>query len=150
MTFTFSRQLQTAEEWLGKKDADSIRKGPNDIRRFLKTVSVTDQGEIAENRTCEIDQKVVDGEKRFHGFYAIATSLDYNTKELLDINADRWRIEQAFRIMKSEFDSRPVFVSKEEHIRAHFAICYTALLVYRILEDKVNAEGEHFTTGEIL
>lgn len=146
----FSRQLQTAEEWLGKKDADSIRKGPNDIRRFLKTVSVTDQGEIAENKTCEIDKKVVDEEKKFHGFYAIATSLDYGTKELLDINADRWRIEQSFRIMKSEFDSRPVFLSREEHIRAHFAICYTALLAYRILEEKVNADGEHFTTGEIL
>ena len=146
------KQLEEATRWLNR-DPDSLKKGPNDIRRFIKTLSVTQDGELATNKSNEIDNEVVTREMMFHGFYAVATSLDKPAKDILDINASRWRIEQSFRILKSDFDSRPVFVSTPEHIRAHFLICYTALLIYRLLERNLNSSipnEDHFTTNQIL
>lgn len=147
----FNRQLEAAANWLDR-DVDSIKKGPNDIRRFIKTISATKSGEAATETRNVIDQEVMEKEKRFHGFYAVATSLDSPIQEILEINAGRWRIEQSFRIMKSEFDSRPAYVSTEDHIKGHFALCYIALLVYRILEEKLKEknQNETYTTSQIL
>ena len=80
----------------------------------------------------------------------MATSLDKTTKEILGINARRWKIEQSFRIMKSEFDSRPAYVSTADHIKAHFAICYAALTLYRVMEAMLNKDGNSLTAGEII
>jgi hypothetical protein len=148
----FNRQLENAKEWL-KKDPDTIKKGPNDIRRFIKTIAVTKQGEVAEEKCNDLDQDVIDKECRFHGFYAVATSLDKSINEILEINSSRWKIEQSFRILKSDFDARPIFASTPEHIRGHFAICYIAILIYRILEKQLNSlhkKNETYSSTQIL
>lgn len=111
-----------AEKLLGT-DLEKRRKGPNDAARRIKTTHVRKDAEAAENSRNEIDRERVGKEERFHGFYAVATSLDRPTQEILAVNKQRWKIEQSFRIRKTEFSSRPVYVSTEEHIRAHFAIC---------------------------
>lgn len=144
----FSKQLERASKLLDK-NLEKRKKGPNDVERMVKTTHVTKNAEIAEISRNEIDEEKVKREESLLGFYAVATSLDRKTKEILAINAERWKIEQSFRIMKTEFSSRPVYVWTEEHIRAHFAICYMALLIYRILERKLD-EKEHFTTAQIL
>lgn len=144
----FAKQLGRAEKLLGT-DLEKRRKGPNDAARRIKTTHVTKDAEAAEISRNEIDRERVGKEERFHGFYAVATSLDRPTQEILAVNKQRWKIEQSFRIRKTEFSSRPVYVSTEEHIRAHFAICYRALLIYRILERRLEAEGR-FTAAQIL
>lgn len=147
-----SKQIATAQNWLDR-DPDSIRKGPNDIRRLIHTYSETSDGEIANKKTNILDTNQIDKERSFHGFYAVATSLDSNVQEILQINSARWKIEQSFRILKSEFDARPAYVWTKEHIQAHFCICYTALLMYRILERKLNllnTEEEQFSCKQIL
>lgn len=148
----FDRQLSSAELRI-KKDPSSIKTGPNDIRRFIKSIGVTDNGEVAKKKVFMIDSDLVEKEKMFHGFYAIATSLNSSIKDIIQINASRWKIEQSFRILKSDFDSRPVYVSTPSHIKAHFAICYVALLLYRILERKLfllDPLNNSFTTNQIL
>lgn len=148
----FQRQLETAKEWL-KKDINSIRKGPNDIRRFIKTVNSTNNGEIALNTSNYIDEEFVNKESRFHGFYAVATSLDKPIKDILSINASRWKIEQSFRLLKSDFDTRPIYASTPEHIRAHISICYIALLIYRIIERQLfllDENNNSFSSNQIL
>ena len=146
------KQISTATNWLNR-DPDSIRKGPNDVRRLIHTYSETPDGEIASKKTNILDNEQIENEKRFHGFYAIATSLESNIHEILSISQARWKIEQSFRILKSEFDARPAFVWTKEHIQAHFCICYTALLMYRILERKLyllDKETNNFSCRQIL
>lgn len=148
----FERQLDAAKE-LARKNKSIQKKGPNDVSRFLEIQACTGEGECAEEINVVVNEKAVEGEKMFHGFYGAATSLDRTTKEILEVNAKRWRIEQSFRIMKTEFDSRPAYVSTEDHIKAHFAICYTALAMYRILESMLNGrteEGTQLTAREII
>lgn len=146
------RQVATAERWIKERDPESIMKGENDVRRLIKSIKATKDGEIADVSSCSIDESRVAAERRFHGFYAVATSLKgKDIGEIMGINASRWMIEQSFRLLKSDFDARPVFASTPKHIRAHIAICYIALLVYRIIESKLNSQGsERFTSSEIL
>lgn len=145
----FERQLEAAVE-MAKKNKAIQRKGPNDVSRFLEIQASTREGESAEEISVVVNEDAVNGEKMFHGFYGVATSLDKTTKEILGINARRWKIEQSFRIMKSEFDSRPAYVSTADHIKAHFAICYAALTLYRVMEAMLNKDGNSLTAGEII
>lgn len=135
------RQISTAQEWVGKKDVDAIRKGPNDVRRFIKTIAATKEGELADQKANAMDEERVEEERRLAGFYADATSLDAAVKDIRRIVSARWQIEYSFRLMKTNLDSRPAYVSTESHIRAHFCICYIALTILRILEQKIN-EGQ--------
>ena len=68
------------------------------------------------------------------GFYAVVTNLEDNPAEIIKINKQRWEIEENFRIMKSDFEARPVYVQRDDRIKAHFLTCYISLLVYRLLE----------------
>ena len=145
----FERQLEAAIG-LARQNKAIQKRGPNDVSRFLEIQASTGEGESAEEIKVVVNEGAVNGEKMFHGFYGVATSLDKTTEEILGINAKRWRIEQSFRIMKSEFDSRPAYVSTADHIKAHFAICYTALTLYRIMESKLNGNGNSLTAGEII
>ena len=144
----FTRQLLKATNWVEK--GIEKRKNPNDVSRLIKSISSTKNGEIATNKEVSINKDEVEKECKYHGFYAVATSLDTNIKELLRINGSRWRIEYQFRIMKSEFDTRPIHVSTPDGIRGHFAICYAALVVYSILEQKMKKIDERFTTSSII
>lgn len=148
------RQIATANEWINIKDPDNIKKGPNDIRRLIKIISTTKEGVTAENKEIKLDNEQIKYERRFHGFYAVATSLDNKTvNEILEINSSRWKIEQSFRILKTDFDTRPIFASTPEHIKAHFAICYIALLIYRIMEaklGKISNNERKYSSSEII
>lgn len=122
-------------------------KNQNDPARFIKTTNVTDDGEIAEKKICELDLDRIRDEEKYDGFYAVITNLEDGIGEILKINRQRWEIEENFRIMKTDFEARPVYVRREDRIRAHFLICYISLLVYRLLEKKT---GNRYTCNEIL
>ena len=144
-----NRQIQRAKILLNNIDPDTYKKGPHDVTRFIKRTSSTSSGETV-TETYEIDQAVIDEEEKYDGFYAVATNLDDPAKDILEMSANRYKIEDCFRVMKSNFSSRPVFHKKRERIIAHFMICYTALLIYRLMEKKLDLHGTHFTVDNII
>jgi len=119
----------------------------NDPKRFIKTTNITADGEVAENATYCIDQSIIDKEAQYDGLYAVCTNLEDSVEDIIKVNHRRWEIEESFRIMKSEFKSRPVYHSKDEMIKAHFVICFLALIIYRYLEKNLN---EKYTVSEII
>ena len=143
------RQLQRAMELIRQ---GKIRKGvnQNDVRRFIVVDSVTENGEVAEKKVFSIDRERFEEESEYDGFYAVTTDLDDDPGEIIRINRGRWEIEESFRIMKSDFDGRPVFVSREDRIRAHFLTCYLAFMIFRIIEQKLNKGDVRYTDLEIL
>jgi transposase len=142
-------QIERARNILRYRDVDEVKKGPHDVTRFIKRTSVTEDGEKAVDYY-EIDQSVIDEEEKYDGYYALATNLDDDAKDILNINSQRYKIEDCFRILKTNFGARPAYHSKKNRIIAHFMICYTALLIYRLLECKLDLYGTHFTTDNIL
>lgn len=144
------RQIERARNLLRDKDPEEIKKGPNDVRRFLKRTAVTKDGEKARI-TYVLDEAKIEEEKKYDGYYAVATNLKGDkAKDILAITHQRYKIEDCFRIMKTNFRGRPAFHSKEARIRAHFLICYTALLVYRLLECSLDDRGTHITTKNLI
>lgn len=137
------RQLERAKKLLRLKDPEKIKKGPNDIRRFLKNTS-------SDTANYVLDMDKIHEEEKYDGFYAVATSLDDSAKDILAVAQNRYKIEDCFRIMKTNFDARPVFLRKPERIRAHFLICYTALLIYRLMECKLDDNLTHVTTSNLI
>ena len=142
-------QIERAKKFLAIKNVGAIKKGPNDVRRFIKRTSVGKNGEKASDHYT-IDQAVIDKEEKYDGYYAVATNLGDDVKTILNISDNRYKIEDCFRILKTNFGSRPVFHRNRTRIIAHFMTCYTALLVYRLLENKLDLYGTHFTTDNIL
>ena len=142
-------QIERARNILKYRDVEEVKKGPHDVTRFIKRTSVTMDGEKAIDHY-EIDQSVIDEEEKYDGYYAVATNLDDDAKAILNINSQRYKIEDCFRILKTNFSARPVYHSKKNRIIAHFMVCYTALLIYRLLECKLDQYGTHFTTDNIL
>lgn len=143
------RQLQRAMELVSQ---GKIRKGvnQNDVRRFIVVDSVTEKGEVAEKKVFSIDSERFEEESKYDGFYAVTTDLADDPGEIIRINKGRWEIEESFRIMKSDFDARPVFMSREDRIRAHFLTCYLAYMIFRIIEQKLNKGDVRYTDAEIL
>lgn len=130
------------------KDPSRFNKvNSNDCRRFVKGISYTEQGEIAKNNKLSIDESVYKEEAKYDGYYGLTTNIEDNTEEVIAINHNRWKIEQCFRIMKTEFSARPVFHYKNERIETHFLICFLALLIFRLLEKKLNGK---YTVSQIL
>ena len=111
-----------------------------DYKRLIKEDHVTNQGEVASAVKLSFDQDKVDYEKGFDGFYAVCTNLEDDAAEIARINKMRWRVEECFRIMKSELKARPVYLSRDDRIKAHFLTCFMALLIYRVLEQKLNLD----------
>lgn len=141
-------QIERARRAIAKDASRMERKGANDFRRLVKRTAVTAEGEVAKTQVYAIDEDAIAEEERYDGFYALATSFeDLDVSDLLRVNAQRWQIEECFRIMKTEFAARPVYLSREERIRAHFLTCFIALLVYRIIEKKL---GDRYTCCEII
>ena len=110
------------------------RKNPNDPARFIEEIHVTGSSEVADNVIATLNEEAIANEEMYDGFYAVITDIDDDPSQIIAINKRRWQIEECFRIMKTEFRSRPVYVSTEKAIKAHFLTCFIALLVYRILE----------------
>jgi transposase len=142
-------QIERARNILKYCDVEEVKKGPHDVTRFIKRISVAKDGQEAVD-LYEIDQSVIEEEEKYDGYYAIATNLDDDAKAILKINSQRYKIEDCFRILKTNLNARPVYHSKENRITAHFMICYTALLIYRLLECKLDQYGTHFTTDNII
>jgi hypothetical protein len=146
-------QIERAKELLKTKDPEMIKKGPNDVTRFIKRKSTGKNGEEATDNYY-VDQSVIEEEEKYDGYYAVATNLNCRKHEdavrILDISAGRNKIEDCFRVLKTNFSARPAYVSERNHIIGHFITCYTALLVYRLLETKLDQTGTHFTTDQIL
>ena len=137
-------QIKRAEDMIsnGKKIKES-RRNPNDPARFIIKTSITSNGEVADKEIYEIDTDEIEKEKKFDGFYAITTDLDADIAELVKINNRRWEIEECFRIMKTEFKARPVYLQREGRIMT----CFVSLLLYRLLENKLNNK---YTTTQIV
>lgn len=143
------RQIERAKKLLSLKDPEEIKKGPNDVKRFMKRVAKTKSGEKAAVEYMLDEEKIAE-EKKYDGYYAIATNLEDSAKEILAASSKRYQIEDCFRIMKTNFDGRPVNHYLPERIKAHFLICYTALFIYRLLEVKLDKQGTHVTTDNLI
>lgn len=147
--------LEKAESLIrSKKLKKGELKKSNDVTRYIKVTSTTDDGQMATNTEYELDQEEILRQSVYDGFYAVSTSFDKDkksAKEIANINHGRWEIEESFRILKSEFKARPVYVRTEEHITAHFIVCFMSLLIFRILEKLVNDGREKpFTSSQII
>ena len=144
------RQVERARQMLENLDPETYKKGPNDVTRFIKR-----QAKTKDTKSMYIlDEEKIAEEEKYDGFYAIATNLDCSNtddvREILRVSAGRSRIEDCFRIMKTNFDSRPVYHRLPERIKAHFMICYTALLVYRLLEVQIERSRFHLSVNNVI
>ena len=150
--FDYNRNIRNNQIERAKKSIETnqiTRKGKNqnDYKRFINSLNSTDNGEVAENITYSINQDVIDEEEKYDGYYALTTNLIGDINEILKIVKGRWEIEESFRIMKSDFLARPVNLSREDRIKAHFMTCFISLFIYRLLEKKLNYK---YTTSQIL
>lgn len=144
-----NRQIERAEKLLANLDPETYKKGPHDVTRFIKRTSTAKNGEEVTD-LYEINRSIIEEEEKYDGFYAVATNLDDDAKTVIGISSNRYKIEDCFRITKTNLSSRPVYHQKDRRIIAHFMICYTALLIYRLLETKLNQYGTHFTIENII
>ena len=142
-------QIERAKKILKNYNVEDVKKGPHDVTRFIKRLSTGKEGEKAIDHYT-INQEIIDKEEKYDGYYAVATNLDDDVKDILEVNSRRYKIEDCFRIMKTNLNARPVHHRNRNRIIAHFMICYTALLIYRLLENKLDQFGTHFTTDNIL
>jgi len=139
-------QLERAEKII-EKQSSRKSKGPNDPSRFIEECHATEDGEIAAKSKLSMDETAIIKESSFDGFYAVCTTLEDPIENIIKVNKQRWEIEESFRIMKTEFKARPIYLSDDERIRAHFTTCFLALLLERVLEKKLN---DKFTTSNIV
>ena len=140
------RQIERAKKYL-QHPAQYDKHSVTDAKRFIKKTPVTNDGEIAEKAAYELNINAIEEEAKYDGFYAVCTNLDDDPAEIAMINHDRWEIEESFRIMKSEFDARPVYLHRDARIKAHFLTCFISLMIYRILEKQLDSS---FTCEEII
>lgn len=145
------RQISRAQKMVENGDITRRRKNENDPARFISKKAVdTATGEVKDTTRdlYYVDEDIVNEEAKYDGFYALTTDLEeYDIKDILTISERRWEIEESFRIMKTDFSARPVYLQREDRIKAHFLTCYIALLIYRILEKKL---GEKYTTDQTI
>ena len=140
-------QIERAQKKIDTGEVKRNRKNPTDPARFIDKIAVTDDGEAA-NIKYYIDEDKINQESLFDGLYAVSTDLlDDPVSEILKVSEGRWEIEECFRIMKTDFEARPVYLQNETRIKAHFLTCFLALIVYRYLEKNI---GDGYTCEEIL
>lgn len=147
---TREKQIARAQEIIGKGSAGKLGKSQNDPKRFIRSESCTADGELAGIQTFSLNQEMIDQDAHFDGFYGICTDLEDAAPEIIQLNGGRWIIEDCFRITKTDFEARPVYLQRDDRIKAHFLTCFLALLLYKYLEKKVNRGGMHFSPAEII
>ena len=140
-------QIERARELIKSKPSSLKKHRQNDFKRFITRMNVTGEGEVAENEIYSISQETIAREQAFDGFYAVCTNLEDDAPAIAKINHRRWQIEECFRLLKTDFKARPVYLSRDDRIRAHFTTCFLALTLYRYLEKKLK---EKFTSTEII
>lgn len=141
------RQVARAKKALEAGAKSVEQKKQNDPRRFIKAHHATEDGEVAEQVAYYIDEDAIAEEEKYDGFYAVCTSLEDEAESIIKVNQRRWEIEECFRIMKSEFQARPVYLKRQERIVAHFITCFISLIVYRYLERKLD---NRYTVSQII
>jgi transposase len=140
------RQIERAKKYL-ECPASVNKHSQSDAKRFIKKTPYTSEGEIAEKARYDLNEAAINEETRYDGFYAVCTNLDADPADIAKINHDRWEIEESFRIMKTEFEARPVYLQRDDRINAHFLTCFISLMIYKILEKQLN---EKYTCEEII
>ena len=151
LSYVRDRQISRAQALIDSgRGNTSKRKSPNDAKRYIKSEYCTPDGELAQIENFSLNQDMIDQESRFDGFYGICTDLEGSAPEIIKINGGRWIIENGFRTMKTDLRARPVYLKRDDRIKAHFLTCFLSLLLYKYLEKKVNRGGHHFTTSEII
>ena len=140
-------QIERAIKMVESGEKTINKKKQNDPKRFIKTDHATKDGEVANQAISYIDESVIADEEKYDGFYAVCTNLDDSVSSIVKANKHRWEIEECFRIMKTDFEARPVYLNRQDRILAHFITCFIALIVYRYLENKL---GNVYTIDQIL
>lgn len=141
------RQVERALKLIETRPATLKKHRQNDYKRFISKTNVTPDGEIAETEIFNIDSDLIASEQAYDGLYAVCTNLEDDAPAITKISHNRWRIEECFRLLKSDFKARPVYLSRDDRIKAHFTTCFLSLTLYRYLEQRL--EGE-FTSTEII
>lgn len=154
---TFSLKRKAYQRWVRSRQVERAKaavdsskpivSGQNNYKRFIGSDHSTPDGEAASRTVRYLDKDRIAEEERYDGFYAVCTNLDDEPAGIIAVNEKRWQIEECFRIMKSEFHARPVYLSRKDRITAHFLTCFIALVIYRILEKKTN---NAFTCEELI
>ena len=141
-------QIERAQEMIDSGKYKQRPKNQNDPHRFIAKDRMTDEGEVCSKEVPYLNTEIIAEEEKYDGFYAVCTNLDdMSVDEIIRINKKRWEIEECFRIMKTEFKARPVFLQREDRIQAHFLTCFISLFIFRVLEKKI---GEKYTCDEII
>ncbi len=141
-----NRQIERAQNLINNTTKISKNR-QDDPKRFIKSTSVTNDGEIASKKVFSLNTTAIEKEEEFDGFYAVCTTLEDDISEIIKINKRRWEIEESFRILKTDFKARPVYLKRDDRIKAHFTTCFLSLLIYRILEHTLN---EKYTNEKII
>jgi transposase len=139
-------QIERAQRIVANPGKLTEKRG-NNPKRFIEQEHCTQDGQLAKHKLIRLDTQSIAREERFDGFYGVCTNLDEEIETIVRINKGRWEIEESFRILKTEFRARPVYLSRENRIRAHFLICFLSLLVFRLMEKKLK---EAFPAGQII
>ena len=142
-----NNQIERAKKSIETNNVTRKGKNQNDYRRLINSISSTDNGEVAKNKSYTINQELIEEEEKYDGYYALTTNLIGDISEIFKIVKGRWEIEESFRIMKSDFLARPVNLSREDRIKAHFMTCFISLFIYRLLEKKLDNK---YTSSQIL
>ena len=142
-----NNQINRAKKIIDTNSIKLKKTNSNDPKRFIKTLNVTKDGELADKSIYTIDQNIIDEEAKYDGLYAVCTNLEDSVEDIIRVNKRRWEIEESFRIMKTDFKSRPIYHSRDEMIKAHFITCFLALIIYRYVEKKLD---EKYTAPEII
>lgn len=140
-------QIERAQKLINSNPKKIGKCKQNDYKRFIHKTVCTDDGEVADKELYSIDKTIIQKEESFDGFYGVCTNLEDDVSEIIKVNHRRWEIEECFRIMKSEFRARPVYLRNDDRIKAHFITCFTALVIYRLLEKRLD---EKFTCHNII
>ena len=142
-----NNQIERARKALQNKNFKLDKSNQNDYKRFITRTAITEDGEIAEKKVLTINQEQIAKEEQYDGFYGVCTNLEDDVTEIIKVNQRRWEIEESFRIMKSEFKARPVYLSRDDRIIAHFTTCFLSLVLHRYLEKELK---EKYTASEII
>ena len=142
-----NNQIERAQKAMENKTFKLDKVNQNDFKRFITKTSVTKDGEIAEKKILSLNTNLIEKEQIYDGFYGVCTNIEDNAEEIIKVNQRRWEIEESFRIMKSEFKARPVYLSRDDRITAHFTTCFLSLVLHRYLEKILK---EQYTSSEII
>lgn len=142
-----AEQIARAEKMVANGTLKKQRKNPNDPARFVNKIAATEEGEKAKIHYY-LDLDKIAEEEMYDGLYAVCTDLlDDDVADILKVSEGRWQIEDCFRTMKTDFEARPVYLTREDRIKAHFLTCFLSLLHFRLLKRSLK---DAYTTEQLL